>query len=84
MTGVAVNETVSPVQMEELGEGEMVTEGTTGLPLTVILVVKEVAVFGLAQGELDVSVQKTVALLLNAGVVYVGEFVPTELPFSVH
>ena len=49
-----------------LAEGE----GVLGVGLTVIIMVEDVAVVGLAQVAFDVIIQYTVALLVNAEVVY--------------
>ena len=73
--------TVSPEHIVVV-EAEIDTDGVT-VPLTVILVVPDVAVVGLAQVELDVITQYTCALLNNAGVVYV-EPLPDGLPFKYH
>ena len=63
MTGVAVNVTGVPEQMED-DEATILTTGAT-VPLTDILIVLEVAVCGLAQARLEVITTVTASLLTN-------------------
>ena len=62
--GVAVNVTLVPAQIVLPGLAAIITDGIT-LPVTVILILFDVAVVGLAQGALLVNTQLTTSSLTN-------------------
>lgn len=83
LIAVAVYVTEVPAQIEPEGLAAIDTEGvTTGF--TIIVIALDVAVVGLAQDELDVKIQVTISLFVNAVDVYVALPVPTLLPFTCH
>jgi hypothetical protein len=71
---------VPPLQTGEL----LPAVGAAGTGLTVIVIPLLVAVVGLAQDELEVSIQVTVCPVVNAELVYVVPPVPTFDPFTCH
>ena len=82
MTGVAENITLSPRQTVFVAVVTLtlgVTEGRT-----VILIVLEVALRGLAQVELLVITTLTASLLPSELLVKTSEFVPAFVPFTFH
>ena len=82
MTGVAVNVTEVPEQMDE-DEATMLTEGVTGA-VTIMLTVFEVAVCGLAQARLDVMTTVTASPLASVLVWKLLLFVPAFTAFTFH
>ena len=81
-TGVAVKVTGVPPQIEVPGLAAILTEGVT-VGLTVIVSALEVAVVGLAQAALLVSVQVMTSMFASPLSAYVGP-VPTAVPFLRH
>jgi hypothetical protein len=82
LTGVAENITLSPRQTVFVAVVTLtlgVTEGRT-----VILIVLEVALRGLAQVELLVITTLTASLLPSELLVKTSEFVPAFVPFTFH
>ena len=65
------------------GFAEMVTDGTT-TGFTVIVMLLEVAVVGLAQAALLVKTHVTTCVLVSVVVVKVVLLVPTFPPFTFH
>lgn len=61
----------------------MLTDGVTA-GFTVIVMVLELAVAGLAQVAFEVIVQVTVCPFVSVDVVYVAALVPTFEPFTFH
>ena len=81
MVGVAVNVADSPEQMLPLGDDWMETVGATA-ELTLTVIAFEVAVVGLAHGELEVSTTVITSLFAKVVVVNVLLLVPTfVVPF---
>ena len=64
MVGVAVNTTFVPVQIVLPGLAAMLTDGVT-VAVTVIVIVLEVAVVGLAQESDEVITTVTISPLVN-------------------
>lgn len=83
MVGVAVNVTLVPEQTVADGLAAMLTL-TGRFGFTVIVIVFDVAGEPVAQSAFDVNTQVTVFPFVNVAFVYVGEFVPTFVPFSFH
>jgi hypothetical protein len=83
LVGVAVKVTEAPAQIVEPEPLAMLTEGVTEV-FTVMAILLEVAVVGLAQAALDVSTQVTASELARVVEAKVAEFVPTLEPFTFH
>ena len=84
MVGVAVKVTELPAQEGLLPLVTAIeTEGVT-LELMVIVTLLLVAVAGLAQVAFDVRIQFTIWPFVMPALVYVGEFVPTFTPLTIH
>ena len=81
-TGVAVKTTLLPEQIL-LDVVEMLTDGVT-FCTTVILSLFDVALFGEAQADADVTIQDTVSPLASKNVVKVLLLVPALVPFTFH
>ena len=82
MVGVAVNVTDCPVQMVDVAVA-IDTDGVTDA-VTVMVIVFDVAVTGVAQVAFDVIITVTKSELFNVVEVKVEEFVPTLPPFTCH
>ena len=80
--GVAVKVTLVPVQIG-FNDATIDTDGTK-VAFTVIVIIFDVAVVGLAQARLEVKTQLTRSPLARAALVYVGLFAPTLAPLSFH
>ena len=84
LVGVAVNVSEFPAQDGLVPVVRAIeTEGTT-LAVMLIVIAFDVAVVGLAQGELDVITQVTTCPLVSDEVVNVGLFVPAFAPSTFH
>jgi hypothetical protein len=83
LVGVAVKVTEAPEQIVVPKPLAMLTEGVTAV-FTVIVMAFDVAVVGLAHGELEVSTQVTASLLARVVEVNVAAFVPTFVPLTFH
>jgi hypothetical protein len=83
LVGVAVKVTLVPEQMAPDGLAAILTEGTTVL-VTVIVIVFEVAVTGLAQVAFDVITQLIVLPLVSVLLTKVGVLFPVFPPFNFH
>jgi hypothetical protein len=81
--GVAVNVTEVPAQIVPGGTAAMLTDGTTDA-VTTMVIVFEVAVVGMAQGELEVRITVMTSPLFNVDEVKVFELVPAFTPFTCH
>ena len=66
-----------------LEEAVILTTGVT-VPVTIRVIVFEVAVVGLAQAKLEVITQLTRSPLTNAAFEYIALFVPSGVPFKYH
>ena len=78
-----MNVTLVPAQIVAPGFAEMETDGTT-TGFTIIVMLLDVAVVGLAQVALLVNTQVTTCVLVSVEVVKVVLFVPTFPPFIFH
>jgi hypothetical protein len=83
LTGTAVNVTELPAQTVLPGLADTLTAGVT-IGFTVMVIPAEVAVVGLAQGELEVKVHVTISPFARPDVVYVVPVAPTVLPLTSH
>lgn len=81
-TGVAVKTTLLPEHIL-LEVAEMLTDGVT-FCTTVIRSLFDVALFGEAQADADVTIQDTVSPLASENVVKVLLLVPALVPFTFH
>ena len=81
MVGVAVNVTDVPKQTGFSLTAILTATGK--LVFTVIVIAFEVAGFPVVQDELEVKIQVTTSLLAGINE-WVGELVPTLLPFFFH
>ena len=68
MTGLAVNITLVPAQIDPFGDAAMLTEGV-GAGITVIVIELDVAGFPVTPDILDVIIQVTICPLDNVDVV---------------
>jgi hypothetical protein len=80
---VAVPVKVS-VLPKQTGLGLAVAVTAVGTEFTVIVIVLDVAVAGLAQGELEVIIQLMLLPFARLQLLYVGALPPTFEPFSCH
>ena len=81
--GTAVKVTLVPAQMVLPGLAEMDTDGTT-TAFTVMVILLEVAVVGLAHTALLVKTQVTICPLVRVVVVKVEMLVPAFTPSTFH
>jgi hypothetical protein len=83
LVGVAVKITLIPAHIVLPGLAAILTDGMT-TPVTVIVMVFDVAVATVIQFALLVMIQVIISPFTKAAFVYVLLFVPTFVPFSFH
>jgi hypothetical protein len=83
LVGTAVKVTVVPAHIELPGLTPILIKGAT-IAFTVIVILLDVAVTGLAQAALLVKTHVTICPFVNVVVVNVALLVPAFTPFTFH